>query len=1042
MCPNIKRSFTGRRLLPLSKKLKRPGMQLKIDPVSICPPVLEQNDSSPVLDSPQSQDECILDHRDNLQASCVPDFISGDVTEFEEGVEGLCRWFCLLNQTIPDKICNELLHHPKKNIEFLPTFLGKFNCLKQVKSYLLEKAEEKILKSGFKKYMYKCKKNDSTQVIYKRNPVNALCDQVRSSYSNDIGISPCERGFFSHPLNAAIGLSAIPLVEKAVKSSSDPEVLWETAKCDGTQSMVGCLQVYSDKSVTSLTSHSFVFYPLHLTLINFSEERRRSLIGNGSTVVAYLPVTTNSSANFSLQQREGMMKKKVLDKVNRLLALHETVEFCLEEVSKLAEVGVVCETRDKCRVRMHFLLASYVSDIPEAEDLLGLKRGNQTPSPCYQCLVRKESMAESSFAKSRSLMHTRRLIERLGTSENRETLEELATLSMHPILPVFADFPFVGIHESVDIYSIFDYDPMHVLSLGISRLLKECLWELLDDSNRKTSALRTSNGSKKTYKAAKRFVLQSMNHFLLETIESSPGFQMRVNLNKEKGIGRLNGLFLENGLAGLLQASDFDRIDKVSPFLGAMADSFCGNSRKAEITKVYTRYVDLLHFATRNHFVPGWSASDIATLRTMIREFKIVGKQVFGKYQASGLCTQKWHALDHIPEAIMRTGGMEYVHTGVYEAAHKSFKKMYRLSSRRPSSLMDEIARKCNLSYITKPFEPSSLRENGRGLSESQLQAAKKDAAYLVRSGPKVTLSDLELSFLAMHEQKNNGSTKMETESTAAVLLKELGYSASLVLIKLMKEHFLERYSDFLSARNIGIQLPMSAYVSGLPTPSLSNHQLGDALLMKDDGRRFLQRVMATKSYYGSETERFDSVIVSCDKKETRSPKTPSLNENDRTVSVWFGKIICFLRVRKPSKESKECDRHQRRSCPACDNDTSKEICFLQWYELISTDMLPLDDFDKTLNCIRLRWQRNEGIVDKLQPSKEYGLVPVESIRGVVHVVRKDPFLSSLCTGDPRRRACEKLLGDSEDWLSEQFFVNRFMTYEVEELFVEGKRTH
>lgn len=146
---------------------------------------------------------------------------------------------------------------------------------------------------------------------------------------------------------------------------------------------------------------------------------------------------------------------------------------------------------------------------------------------------------------------------------------------------------------------------MHVLSLGIIRRLKECQWERLDALNRKTSALRTSNGSEKTYRFAKIFILQSLSQFLLNAIENLPGFQICVNLIKERGMGRLNGLFLETGLAGLFQDSDLERIDKVSPFLVAMASSFCGNSRKAEIRQVFSRYVDFLHILTRKHSAAG-----------------------------------------------------------------------------------------------------------------------------------------------------------------------------------------------------------------------------------------------------------------------------------------------------------------------------------------------------------------------------------------------------------------------------------------------------
>lgn len=164
------------------------------------------------------------------------------------------------------------------------------------------------------------------------------------------------RRIFFTSIKSCNGLSTVPLVGKAVKRSSDPEVRWKTAEYDETQSMESWLQEKNSKSPSSLTSYSFVFYPFNVTLMNFSAEKRRSLIRDGSTIVAYLSVTLNTSKISALKQSAEIMRKKDSDRVHRLLPLHKTVAFCLKEVSKLAEVGVAWETRDNRRFRMHFQL--------------------------------------------------------------------------------------------------------------------------------------------------------------------------------------------------------------------------------------------------------------------------------------------------------------------------------------------------------------------------------------------------------------------------------------------------------------------------------------------------------------------------------------------------------------------------------------------------------------------------------------------------------------------------------------------------------------
>lgn len=53
---------------------------------------------------------------------------------------------------------------------------------------------------------------------------------------------------------------------------------------------IGCFQVNSDKSQTSLSWSGSVFNPLHLTLLSYLEELRRKLIEQGLTAFAYLRI--------------------------------------------------------------------------------------------------------------------------------------------------------------------------------------------------------------------------------------------------------------------------------------------------------------------------------------------------------------------------------------------------------------------------------------------------------------------------------------------------------------------------------------------------------------------------------------------------------------------------------------------------------------------------------------------------------------------------------------------------------------------------------
>lgn len=57
--------------------------------------------------------------------------------------------------------------------------------------------------------------------------------------------------------------------------------------------------------------------------------------------------------------------------------------------------------------------------------------------------------------------------------------------SMQSLLPILSSFFFVIIHSLVDMYAVFRFEPTHFLSLGISKLLKDCDLNMLSAPDRK-----------------------------------------------------------------------------------------------------------------------------------------------------------------------------------------------------------------------------------------------------------------------------------------------------------------------------------------------------------------------------------------------------------------------------------------------------------------------------------------------------------------------------------------------------------------------------
>lgn len=61
------------------------------------------------------------------------------------------------------------------------------------------------------------------------------------------------------------------------------------------------------------------------------------------------------------------------------------------------------------------------------------------------------------------------------------------------VMPVFSAFRFMRIYSSVETYFFFDFefDPMHILPLDVSKLLKELFASMLSDDLRTATAMRT-----------------------------------------------------------------------------------------------------------------------------------------------------------------------------------------------------------------------------------------------------------------------------------------------------------------------------------------------------------------------------------------------------------------------------------------------------------------------------------------------------------------------------------------------------------------------
>lgn len=68
----------------------------------------------------------------------------------------------------------------------------------------------------------------------------------------------------------------------------------------------------------------------------------------------------------------------------------------------------------------------------------------------------------------------------------------------------------------------------------------------------------------------------------------------------------------------MLEASDFDAIDHIFPFLGGIADKFCEDKTFADTTKLFASFVELLDVVFERHRDPHWIDPGINDVRQRI----------------------------------------------------------------------------------------------------------------------------------------------------------------------------------------------------------------------------------------------------------------------------------------------------------------------------------------------------------------------------------------------------------------------------------------
>lgn len=131
-------------------------------------------------------------------------------------------------------------------------------------------------------------------------------------------------------------------------------------------------------------------------------------------------------------------------------------------------------TADKQKILFHLVVASFVGDTPECEDLLSVEGGNKQTIVLICDPLRKKAFKSILNAEGEDFQKIGIEILNGNGRSVGTAMEKLTDQSLLPHTPILYTFSFVGITRCVDFYFLFRVEEMHLFSLGISRMLKGC----------------------------------------------------------------------------------------------------------------------------------------------------------------------------------------------------------------------------------------------------------------------------------------------------------------------------------------------------------------------------------------------------------------------------------------------------------------------------------------------------------------------------------------------------------------------------------------
>lgn len=928
--------------------------------------------------------------------------------DIERTIETLAINLCLLEKKPGKKTIDEIIDTIRRddfNKEEFVKRVKNFSDCKKICHSILQKSlaqfefEEKVVYSSDRKFSSK---------IYVRNAVDVLMKQVEESDESDFHLHPKTtknddgQRCYHHMLETEYAKNLKDVLCNRIMSDANLDVMWMSGGDSDRESFIGFIQLYSDKSKTSLKRTGVCAYPVHLNFMNSTFEGWKKQIISSRTLVAYLPVGIDNEEDI-WKMSDISNSKTSVPRIKKLELLHNAFETILSPLNDVCQSGFPCKDAVGRQLQCHPILAEIAADMPEVKDLACLNHGCQTRKPCCRCECEKNAMNDGFqyHPRSREEMIERKkcaiqldmqIMRSGGAKKSKRACElknrrdrVLKELSIVECRSFLENSPLLLNNSEHHMYQIFGFEGMHVLDLGISKEMKKCIFRMLSSDVLK---IKGPERKGRTYKTCRTAILRCCNEMLKRIQEESYVQGLNVDFSSGDSCNALNGLFTRDGICGMLEAKNYRQVDQVFPFIAAFIDRVVGDWQSVT-TGLCLSYTEITKWVLERPSRKPWTDSEVMKLEETLYRFQRHVVNHFGRHQLSNFCTEKFHVLTHLADDIRRYGDARMLYVGLYENRHLMFKDGYQKTSRRQSTALAEGVRKVG--------EHMALAESSRNCEnteDNEKTGVLQAGMAKIRGGEKVSLVEFRSLLhhvrdrMATHEDEIplnvvDDCRGLYKDNVISIFL-QTGDQGGHSLLTLLRSRV---HGEVLSSCEGSIFVVNSGIIDrGGHTCMAEGIEKGRKITCLFQSKITKQRVVASTKYSHGGKRRFSFVIV-----------RGATLEGESCYLVTQVRALFYCRR----------------------NGELRAMAFVKYMDVVP----PMDNTEKMLGSVCLRWSTDDDVdyttmkvpVDERNPPAPwFDIVDFSSIVSVVQVVRQRYSLQD----DTTRR----------HWATHRFCVNQHIT--------------